>query len=58
MFQLGSKRRFVGQILKNYAERNLSILNSMMEAQGMKMKRFLRNDTVPTRDISFVRGVN
>ena len=39
-------------------ERNLSILNRMMEAQGMKMKRFLKNDTVPTRDTSFVRGVN
>ena len=29
-----------------------------MKAQGMKMKRFLRNDIVPTRDTSFVRGVN
>ena len=29
-----------------------------MEAQGMKMKGFLRNDIVPTRDTSFVRGVN
>ena len=38
-------------------EQNLSRLNSM-EVKGIKMNRFLRNDTVPTRDTSFVRSVN